>query len=154
MRSRLVGFVAGVLVVGASLLSAAPAGAKGQMVRRSAENVTQAPLDLLLAPYTGPSSLIRNYYGSSRHSKLEKVMMTPVMGVIYLPACGFMSMYLPVHRFLEGMLTFPLALALAGTEQDIYLYDPVHGKKGAIVDKKGEYFNAYFGGYYCEGFFK
>jgi hypothetical protein len=154
MRSRLVGFVAGVLVVGVSLLWAEPASAKGQMVRRSAENVLQAPLDLLLAPYTGPSSLVRNYYGSDRHSGLEKAMMTPVMGVIYVPACGFMSMYLPVHRFIEGVLLFPLAVALAGTEQDLYLYDPVHGKKGAVVDKKGKNFNAYFGGYYCEGFFK
>jgi hypothetical protein len=154
MRSHLTGFVAGVLVVAVSLLWAAPANAKGQMLRRSTENVTQAPLDLLLTPYTGPSSLIRNYYGSSRHSKLEKAMMTPVMGVIYLPACGFMSMYLPVHRFLEGVLLFPLAAVLAGTDKDIYLYDPVHGKKGALVDKKGEHFNAYFGGYYCEGFFK
>jgi hypothetical protein len=50
MRSRLVGFVAGVLVVGVSLLWAEPASAKGQMVRRSAENVLQAPLDLMLAP--------------------------------------------------------------------------------------------------------
>jgi len=150
MGFRTVRIVAIALIAASTLVWTRPAHAKAEMLKRSISNVLQAPLDYALVPYTSVDSLIQNYYRSKRHSIVEKVMLTPVMGVIYMPACVFMSGYIPAHRFIEGALMLPAAAALAGTEVDLHLYEPVHGRRGAVVDKTP----FYFGGRYCEGFFK
>lgn len=140
-----------VALVAASVLAWTPAAhAKAEMLKRDISNVLQAPLDFALIPYTATDSLVHNYYRSKRHSLAEKIFLTPVMAVIYVPTCVFMSGYLPAHRFLEGSLLLPAALAVAPTDIDVHLYEPVHGKRGALVDKPP----FYFGGRYCEGFFK
>ncbi len=150
MAVRTIRILAIVLVAVSTLVWSRPVHAKAEMLKRSLGNVLQAPLDYALAPYTAIDSLVQNYYRSKRHGALEKVVMTPVMGAIYVPSCVFMSGYLPAHRFIEGALMLPFAAALAGTEVDVHLYEPVHGKRGALVDKDP----FYFGGRYCEGFFK
>jgi len=143
-------------IVAVAVLAAATLGwsglahAKAEMLKRQGGNVLQAPLDFALLPYTSVDSLVQNYYRSKRHGVVEKIMLTPVMGVIYVPACVFAGGYVSAHRAVEGALLLPAAAALAGTDVDIHLYDPVHGKRGAVVDKKP----FYFGGRYCEGFFK
>jgi hypothetical protein len=150
MGFRTVRIVAIALVAAAALVWSRPAHAKAETLKRSVSNILQAPLDYALMPYTAVDSLIQNYYRSERHGAVEKVLLTPVMGIIYLPSCIFMSGYVPAHRFLEGTFLLPVGLATAWTDTDIYLYDPVHGKRGAVVDKDP----FYFGGRYCEGFFK
>lgn len=150
MASRTVRFMAVLLVAGATSLGSVPAHAKAVTLKRATSNLLQAPLDFLLIPYTSVSTLVRNYYMSPRHSTLEKVALSPVMGVIYVPSCIFMSTFVPAERFIEGGLMLPIGVAAAGTDLDIGLYDKVAGKRGALVNKDP----LYFGGYYCEGFFK
>lgn len=150
MRFRTAPILAIALLVASTLAWSRPAHAKAEMLKRSASNILQAPLDFALLPYTAVDTLVQNYYRSKRHGVVEKVALTPVMGVIYLPACTFAGGFVPAYRFVEGALTLPFAAALAGTEVDIHLYEPVHGRRGAVVDKDP----LYFGGRYCEGFFK
>lgn len=150
MGSRTVRFLAIALVVASTLAWSRPAHATADMLKRCISNVLQAPLDYALVPYTAVDSLVQNYYLSKRHGPVEKALLTPVMGAIYVPTCTFMSGYVSAHRFIEGALLLPFGAALAGTDVDIHLYEPVHGKRGAVVDD-GPF---YFGGRYCEGFFK
>jgi hypothetical protein len=77
-------------------------------------------------------------------------MLTPLMLVVYAPSCTFLSIMTSVGRFAEGVFLLPLGAALAGTDEDIGMWEPVHGTNAAVVDKAP----MYFGGYYCEGFFK
>jgi hypothetical protein len=150
MGFRTVRIVAVLLVAASTLLWSPSAHAKAETLKRSVSNILQAPLDFALMPYTSVDTLVRNYYMSKRTSALEKVMITPVIGVIYLPSCVFASGFLPAERLIEGVFMLPVGVATAGTDADIYLYDPVHGKRGAVVDEEP----FYFGARYCEGFFK
>ena len=154
MRSRTAAFLAIAIMTCMSLLPARPVQAKANMLKRSAENISQAPLDYLFIPFTSVSSLVRNYYMSERHSWIEKTVFTPVIAAVYVPCCVFMSSALPTHRIIEGAVTLPVGVALAGTDADFHLYQPAKSKRSAVVNRKTDNFHVYFGAYYCEGFFK
>lgn len=150
MTSRSTRVLAAVALVAALAVPAERAAAKGETLKHASSNVLQAPLDIPFMPYTMMDTLVRNYYMSSRYSLWEKIGLTPIMLAIYGPSCAFASSFIPAERLVEGAVLLPFGVALAGTDVDIHLYNQVHGKRGAVVDKKP----FYFGARYCEGFFK
>ena len=150
MRSRSARLAAATLVTLLALAPAQPALAKANMLKRSAENVLQAPLDFVLAPFTMATSFVRGVYLKSDASIESKAQRTPIMAVAYLPVCTLISILGPAERGFEGALTMPLAVALAGTDADYHLFD---ARGRAFVNKKTENFHFFFGAEYCEGFF-
>jgi hypothetical protein len=131
---------------------AGPASAKTDTLARGAMSLVGTPLDLALLPYTASSTFVRKFYLTGEQSALGKVMLTPLMGAVYGICCVAISGTAAAMRFTDGLLNVPLGLAVLGSDEvpDTALYEPVHGKTGAVVDYKG----IYFGGYHCEGFFQ
>jgi hypothetical protein len=145
--------VARTIVLGLVLAVAAPAApvfAKAKLLKRSASNVLQAPVDALAIPYTFPETFVHGLYFNKRFSPLEKVVFTPIWGIVYLPACTFVSAAMPAVRFLEGVALMPVGLATVNSDYDWALYQPMPGKRNALIQKKP----LYMGGRYCEGFFQ
>jgi hypothetical protein len=137
-----------VLALGAA--PAAPALAAATLLKRATGNVLQAPVDAVMAPYTFTDTFVHGMYLSDRYSTWEKIAFTPVWGVVYLPACGFVSMILPAARLIEGVAMLPVGLATAGSDYDVAVWQPMPGKRMAVVNKPP----VYLGTRYCEGFFQ
>jgi len=150
MRSSSLRLASVALVGLLTLAPAAPAGAAAVMLKRSVENVLQAPLDFVLTPVTMGVSFVRGAILKGEASPLAKAATTPIMAIPYLPTCTLISIFGPAERGLEGAITFPLALALAGTDVDYHLFEP---SGAALVDKKTTPFHFFFGTNYCEGYF-
>jgi len=144
---RLLGCIAALIMV---LTSAPPVFAKAETLKRQASNALNGPPDMLLQPYTAMSSFVRNMYLRDHFSLTSKITLTPLMLVVYAPSCTFLSIMTSVGRFAEGIFLLPLGAALAGTDEDIGMWEPIHGTNAALIDKAP----LYFGAYYCEGFFK
>ena len=135
------------------VLLLAPAAAKAEkavLLKRSANNLWQAPIDFLFAPYTFFDTAWNGYVRSKRFSPTEKVLLSPVVGVVYTPVCMFADGMTPMIRLFEGVAMLPLGVAAVNTDADPHLYEPNHGKRGAVIDKG----SIYLGGRYCEGFFQ
>jgi hypothetical protein len=135
-----------------ALLWAVAASAETDTLSRAGMDLVGTPLDLALSPYTAGSTFVRKYYINGKQSVLEKALMTPVMGVAYVPSCVLLNTVAAVMRFTDGLLNVPVGLASLGSEKapDTAIYEPVHGATGALVDTHG----VYFGAYYCEGYFQ
>jgi len=135
-----------------ALATASPALAKTDVLKHGAANLLQAPLDVALAPYTMTDSFVRRFYLSDKRSLAEKITLTPLMGAVYIPCCTAITIVAALFRGFDGVVNVPVGLALLGSDSDVDLsmYDEIHGKRGALVDKSP----LYFGAYHCEGFFQ
>jgi len=138
------------LVLALALAPAAPAFAAAKLLKRAAGNVLQAPVDMAMMPYTFTDTFVHGMYMTDRYSVLEKVLFTPVWGVVYFPACGFVSMILPAARLLEGVAMMPVGLATVRSDYDTAVWQPMPGKRMAVFNKPP----VYMGARYCEGFFQ
>ena len=134
------------------ILGARSAAAETSTLAGGAMDLVGAPLDLALAPVTATTSFVRKYYVTSNASVAQKVTMTPLIGVVYLPSCLMITGATTFMRLASGLLNVPVGLAMLGsdTPQDTRIYEPLHGSPGALVD----YHGIYFGGYHCEGYFQ
>ena len=88
------------------------AASYGAPFKRAAENITQAPLDLALAPYIAVEAVVRNLYMSKKYSDRDKILLT----VIPVAPCGMGFMTLvsigtAVGRGCAGFLDIPMGLA-------------------------------------------
>ena len=135
-----------------ALLGARPAAAETETLAGGAMDLVGTPIDLALTPVTATTSFIRKYYVSGDQSIAQKVLMTPLTGVVYIPSCLMITGATTVMRFASGLVNIPIGLAMLGAEKapETNFYEPIHGKPGALVDFHG----VYFGGYHCEGFFQ
>src|SRR5262249_62156301 len=68
---------------------------KAVLLKPAGSNVIGAPGDALMVPYTFPETFVHGFYMNKRYSTLEKVLLTPVWSVVYIPACGFVSTMMP-----------------------------------------------------------
>lgn len=129
-----------------------PAAAKTDTLAKGAMNLVGTPLDIALTPYTASSTFVRKVYLTKKQSTMQKVLLTPIMGVAYAASCTVITGAVAALRFTDGLLNVPLGLAVLPTniEPETSIYEPVHGAHGALVDTHG----VYFGGYHCEGFFQ
>lgn len=120
------------------------------LLKRAGSNLMGAPGDLVMVPYTFPETFVHGFYMNKRYSVLEKVLLTPVWSVVYIPACGFVSTMMPAARFVEGAAMVPVGVATAGSDYDWGVFQPLPGKRNAVVQKPP----VYTGTRWCEGFFQ
>ena len=149
------GRAARVILVGLVLALAASASnaaeeKKAVLLKRAGSNLVGAPGDALMVPYTFPETFVHGFYMNKRYSTLEKVLLTPVWGLVYVPACGFVSTMMPAARFVEGAAMVPVGVMTAGSDYDWGVFQPLPGKRNAIVQKPP----LYTGTRWCEGFFQ
>jgi len=135
-----------------ALALSGPVWAETATLARGAMSLVGTPLDLALSPYTATSTFVRKFYVNGTQPPMEKVLLTPVMGMAYIGSCTLLNIAAGVMRFTDGLLNIPVGLAMLGSdkEPDTALYEPIHGENTAVVDYGG----IYFGAYYCEGFFQ
>ncbi|HWP65199.1 MAG TPA: hypothetical protein VNO26_04705 [Candidatus Limnocylindria bacterium] len=126
------------------------AGAAAVLLKRAGSNLMGAPGDVLMLPYTFPETFVHGFYMNKRYSTLEKVLLTPVWGAVYVPACGFVSVFMPAGRFVEGAAMVPVGVATAASDYDWAVFEPLPGKRNAVIQKKP----LYTGTRWCEGFFQ
>ena len=134
------------------LMGARTSAADTSTLAGGAMDLVGTPIDVALTPVTATTSFVRKYYVTSDASVAQKVLMTPLTGVVYLPSCIMITGATTVMRFASGLVNIPIGLAMLGVEKapETNFYEPIHGKPGALVDFHG----VYFGGYHCEGFFQ
>jgi hypothetical protein len=144
--------IATIALLAAVLTWSGPAWAKTDTLAHGAMNLVGTPIDLALTPYTATSSFVRKFYVTGNHSPGAKVALTPLVGTVYGICCAAITGAVAVMRFTDGLVNIPIGLAVIGSDKDpdTSIYEPVHGKPGALVDFHG----VYFGGYHCEGFFQ
>ena len=133
--------------------TAAPAGTKAPLLRRSASNLMGGAVDAVMTPYTFSDSIGHGFYMSKRYSVLEKVFLTPLWAVVYIPSCGFVSALLPAARFAEGVAMLPVGAvtAAAGSDYDWGVFQGLPGKRSAVIQKPPM---IYMGTRWCDGFFQ
>jgi hypothetical protein len=143
MDSRLPIVVAAALSLVAPWLAARPALAQAVVVKRGFENVVQAPLDGIVAPYTAWKTL---------EASLEQVespggkVLTGAVGYPYY--LGFYAL-LAGFREAAGLIETPLGLAL----WPVNAFTPVTfspffdvTEAPALVDRPSRFFDVKFGG--------
>src|SRR5262245_42564124 len=138
------------LVLALAALPTVPAHAKAVLLKRAGSNLMGAPVDAVMVPYTFSDSFVRGFYMNKRYSTLEKVLLTPVWAVVYIPACGFVSSMLPAARCVEGAAMLPVGAATAGSDYDWGVFQPLPGKGNAVIQKPP----FYMGTRWCKGFFE
>jgi hypothetical protein len=138
------------LLLALAVLRAAPAAAEANLLKRSGSNLIGAPVDALMVPYTFPETFVHGIYQNKRYSTLEKVLMTPLWAVVYVPACGFVSSMMPAARFVEGAAMLPVGLATSRSDYDWAVFQALPGKRNAVIQKGP----LYMGTRWCEGFFQ
>jgi hypothetical protein len=139
------------VVLATALTWSGAASAEINTLKHGAMSLVGAPLDLAFTPYTATSTLVRKFYMSDKESALSKVLLTPLVGTVYLTSCIMgITGATTVVRLTDAIVNVPLGLAMLGSdkEPDTTLYEPTKG--GAVVDYKG----LYFGAYSCEGYFQ
>jgi hypothetical protein len=151
MSNRRVLLNATAALLAIALLGARPAAAETETLAGGAMDLVGTPIDVALMPVTATTSFVRKFYMSGDQSVAQKVLMTPLTGVVYLPSCLMITGATTMMRFASGLLNVPLGIAMLGAEKapDTSMYEPIE-KPGALVDFHG----VYFGGYHCEGFFQ
>jgi hypothetical protein len=134
------------------LMGARTSAAETSTLAGGAMDLVGTPIDVALMPVTATTSFVRKYYVGGSQSVAQKVMMTPLTGVVYLPSCLMITGATTFMRFVSGLVNIPMGLVALGmdTPPDTRIYEPLHGSPGALVDFHG----VYFGGYHCEGFFQ
>jgi hypothetical protein len=130
------------LVLGATF-GAAPALAQAKAVQRSLENITMAPLDFLVSPYTAGQSVAKGL--DAVETTCGKVM-TSIVGYPY-----YLGLYVVLAGFREtaGLLELPVSLVLwpVNSWKRVELspfFDT--SEAPALVDIPSAHFNTKFGG--------
>lgn len=143
MHSRMGLLLGGALVLGATF-GAAPALAQAKAVQRSLENITMAPLDFLVSPYTAGQSVAK---GLDAVETTGGKVMTSMIGYPY-----YLGLYVVLAGFREsaGLIELPVSLALwpvnaAGKHVELSPFFDT-SEAPALVDIPSPHFNTKFGG--------
>jgi hypothetical protein len=123
------------LAAGCLALWAAPAGASPQTLKRSVQNLTQAPLDIAAAPVTAAVSIYRN---------MVSIGDSTAVRIVYpLPGFAWNTMVnvgAGVLRGVTGVMEFPVGIVLLPFEADIDpLFDPAEDQQGLVNWENGIY---------------
>ena len=87
------------------LLGARTATAETSTLAGGAMDLVGTPIDLALSPVTATTSFVRKYYVTSDASAAQKVMMTPLVGVVYIPSCLAITGATTFMRLVSGLVT-------------------------------------------------
>lgn len=142
MHSRL-GLLLGCSLVLAATVGAAPAFAQAKAALRSVENITMAPLDFIVSPYTAGKTLSKGLEGVE--STGGKIMTGTVGYPYYLGT----YMVLSGFRLTAGLIELPISLVLWPVNhwKRVELspfFDT--SEAPALVDHTSPHFNTKFGG--------
>ena len=123
------------LAAGCLSLAAAPAGASPQTIKRSIQNLTQAPLDIAAAPIVSAVTIFRN---------IRSIGDTTAVRIAYpLPGFAWNTMVnagAGVLRGVTGIMEFVPGLILIPFEADIDpLFDPAEDNAGLLQWENGIY---------------
>jgi hypothetical protein len=123
------------LVAGCLSLAAAPAGASPQTIKRSIQNLTQAPLDVATSPVVSAVSIYRN---------ITNIGDTTAVRIFYpIPGFAWNTMVnagAGVLRGVTGIMEFVPGLILIPFEADIDpLFDPAEDNAGLVKWENGIY---------------
>lgn len=123
------------LAAGCLSLAAAPAGASPQTIKRSIQNLTQAPLDVAAAPVVSAVSIYRN---------ITTIGDTIPVRIFYpIPGFAWNTMVnagAGVLRGVTGIMEFVPGLILIPFEADIDpLFDPAEDNAGLLQWENGIY---------------
>lgn len=123
------------LAAGCFALASAPASASPQTLKRSVQNLTQAPLDIALAPATSAVSIYRN---------IRDIGDTTAVRIFYpIPGFAWNSMVnigAGVLRGVTGVMEFVPGLILLPFDADIDpLFDPAEDNAGLVQWENGIY---------------
>jgi hypothetical protein len=123
------------LAAGCLALSAAPAGASPQTLKRSVQNLTQAPLDIAAAPVTSAVSIYRNMMSIGDTTAVR--IFYPIPGVAWNTMVNVGS---GVLRGVTGIMEFVPGLILLPFDADIDpLFDPAEDNEGLVNWENGIY---------------
>jgi hypothetical protein len=144
MPSRRILTVARSLVVLGAVLSALPAAAAQPIVlKRSAENLSMAPLDAVVSPYTAWETLDRNL------APVESTGGKVATGIIGYPYYLGTYLVLAGFRFAAGIAELPIGAVLwpvnAFHRVEVGPFFDT-SEAGALVDKHTEVMDFKFGG--------
>lgn len=132
--------VALALALLASIAVPGTARAGGETIKRSFENMLQAPFDLALSPVVAGKSLYTNLRDQSDSTAVRWAY--PVPGYFWLTG---VQMGASVLRGISGVLTFPIGVALLPFDYELpVLFDPAD-RGAALVDKDTPPFHFKFG---------
>ncbi|HVH06448.1 MAG TPA: hypothetical protein VNE71_10670 [Myxococcota bacterium] len=124
-----------VVVAGCLSLAAAPAGASPQTIKRSVENLTQAPIDIAASPVVSGVTIYRN---------ITNIGDTLAVRIFY-PIPGFawntmVNIGAGVLRGVTGVMEFVPGLILIPFDADIDpLFDPAEDNEGLVHWENGIY---------------
>jgi hypothetical protein len=123
------------LAAGGLALVSAPAGASPQTLKRSVQNLTQAPLDIALAPATSAVTIYKN---------ITSIGDTTAVRIFYpIPGFAWNSMVnigAGVLRGVTGVMEFVPGLILLPFDADIDpLFDPAEDNAGLVQWENGIY---------------
>jgi hypothetical protein len=123
------------LAAGCLSLAAAPAGASPQTIKRSIQNLTQAPLDVAAAPVVSAVTIYRN---------ITTIGDTTAVRIFYpIPGFAWNTMVnagAGVLRGVTGIMEFVPGLILIPFEADIDpLFDPAEDNAGLLQWENGIY---------------
>ena len=123
------------LAAGCLSLAAAPAGASPQTIKRSIQNLTQAPLDIVASPVVSGVTIVRN---------ITTIGDTMAVRIFYpIPGFAWNTMVnagAGVLRGVTGIMEFVPGLILIPFEADIDpLFDPAEDNAGLVQWENGIY---------------
>src|SRR5262245_45729671 len=127
-------------------LVAGPAGATVTPLKRSVENVLQAPLDAVLTPVVAAKTAYTNI-GNEDHTAFGDV----TLGFVTWTGLVVFDWFASGFRFMSGAFEFPIGLsALAATPFTDKDPPPLMdlSQTPALVDHPTEYFDVKFGVYH------
>lgn len=140
---RRVGLLVPVLAL--ALLVASPAGATPETLKRSIGNLTMAPLDLALSPYTGPRSVVVNIQDIEDTTGVRIAYFLP--GIVWNTG---LYMGTAMLREVAGVLEFLPGLGLFFFDADLDPLFPPPERLDALVDVETPVIYLKFGVYYAE----
>lgn len=147
MKSSLLSRIAVVAFVGVLALAPSLSQAGGQTLKRSVGNITQFPLDILLAPVQAGNRLVKNMKTTEDPMALKVIMTVP--GWVFLTGTNAFG---ATMRAFAGLVELPPGLFLVfRKDAEMYPVFPITERGGALVNKDTKAFHFMMGIDYAGG---
>ena len=147
MKSSLLSRIAIVALAAVVTLSPSLSQAGGQTLKRSVGNITQFPLDILLAPVQAGNRINKNMKETKDPTALKVVMLVP--GWVFLTGTNAFG---ATMRAFAGVFELPPGLFLLFREDaEMYPVFPITERGGALINKDTKAFHFMIGIDYAGG---